>query len=133
MVEMIYYVIMFSFFLNFSFGCIEYSNINRAFSLMYRGLFETALATIDERGNPGAHFNEEKIEEYIPLYIGANMPKYVTSYTINYYYFDEETGLVCTSHFCKALKISIKAHINYFFDYEKAMNFYVKEGKGLEY
>ena len=129
MTEVIFYTIMFAFFLNFSFGCIEYSSVHRSFSLMYRGMFECALASIDEEGNPGAHFDEKKVEEYVPAYLEKNMPKEVTSYAVSYYYFDEESGLVCTNHFCSALKISLKCDINYFFKYEHAMNFYVTEGK----
>ena len=125
---MIFYVLMFSFFLNFAFGCMTYSSVNRTFNLMYRGLFECALASINEEGNPGAHFDEKKIEEFVPLYLEENMPKEVTSYTVSYYYFDEESGLICTNHFCNAFKISLKCDINYLFHYEHAMNFYVREG-----
>ena len=132
MTEMIFYVLMFSFFLNFSFGCMTYSSVHRTFNLMYRGLFECALASIDEDGTPGAHFDELKVEEYVPAYLRENMPKEVTYYTVSYYYFEEESGLVCTNHFCSALKISLKCEFNHFFKYEKAMNLFVSEGKAHE-
>ena len=54
MTETIFYVLMFSLFFNFSIGCISYSNINRTFLLINRGVYETALATIGEEGNPEA-------------------------------------------------------------------------------
>lgn len=119
---------MFSLFLSFSFGCMSFSSVHRTFSLMYRGLFETVTATIDESGEPSAYFNKNKVEEYVTEYLANNLTKYVTNYEVSYYFFYEDSGLVCTSGNCTALKISLKADINYIFHYEKAMNYYISEG-----
>ena len=128
MTEMIFYAIMFSMFISFSFGCITFSSVHRTFSLMYRGLFECATSTIGEDGEPTAYFNKEKVSEYVITYLDDNLPRYVTGYEVSYYYLYEDSGLVCTSNQCSAVKISLKTDISYIFHYEKAMTFYISEG-----
>ena len=128
MTELIFYCLMFAAFLNFSFGCMTYSSINRTFSLMYRGLFESGIMTIDPDGEPNPYFDEKSLEKNIKFYLEDNMPNYVTHYTVSFYYFDEESGLVCTNHRCDAIKISLYAEINYLFRFDKAVNYYISEG-----
>ena len=123
---------MFSLFLNFSFGCMTFSSVHRSFNLMYRGLFESVMSTIDEYGEPAAYFAKDKLEESVKEYLAENMPHFVKKYEVSYYYFYEDNGLVCTSDYCTAIKISLRADINMFFHYEKAMNYYVSEGNGHE-
>ncbi len=125
---MVFYCVMLAMFLNFSFGCMTYSSVHRTFSLMYRGLFESVSSTIDEDGEPSAYFNQDKVETKVKEYLDNNLPRYVKSYEVSYYYFYEENGLVCSSYNCTALKISLKANINSFIHYEKAMNYYISEG-----
>lgn len=99
---------------------------------MNRGVYETALATIGEEGNPEAYFDETKLKENVETYLSENMPFYIKTYTVAYYFFDYESDLVCTNHFCNAVKISIKCDINMLFHYEKGMDVIAKKGTYYE-
>ena len=132
MLNNIFYILIMSLFLSFSIGAMEYSSVNRTFLLMNRGVIESAINTIraDEDFKP--YFNEDKLENNIKNYLNDNLPRYVTGYTLSYYYFYNEDGLICTNHNCNAIKVSLKADLNYFFKYEKAISFFILEGKIYE-
>lgn len=130
MLNNIFYILLTSLFLSFSVGAMEYSSVNRTFLLLHRGVIESAINTIDESGEPNVYINETKLESGVRDYLDKNLPKYVTNYTLSYYYFYQSDGLICLSHHCDSIKISLKADINYFFHYEKAISFYIHEGKG---
>ena len=94
---------------------------------MHRGVFENALNTIGEDGEPDVYFNETKLEANVYEYLSNNLPKYVTDYKVSILFLDKESEMICTEY-CKAVKVSLKATINYFFSYEKGLMFYASEG-----
>ena len=127
MVSLIFYVLIFSLFLNFSAGAMAFSGVNRTFLSMYKGVLESSVSQVDLDGNlsPVPYFNKEKLEYYVTLYFDENLDRYVTHYTFSIYYFNEEDDTICTSKYCTAVKISLECTINYLFHYLKARNFYV--------
>ena len=128
--NLIYYALMFVLFLQFAFGAIDYSGVNRTFLNMYRGVVETTLITIDDSGEPTfPYIDEVTLKRNVDEYFKENLTRYVTHYTTGIYYFDLEDELMCTTHHCSGVKITLKADINYFFHYENAKSFYVKERK----
>lgn len=129
MLNNIFYILLMSLFLTFSIGAMEYSSVNRTFMLMHRGVIESAINTIGDENEFEPYFNEDKLENNIKTYLNDNLPNYVTHYTLSYYYFYKDDGLICVSHNCNAIKVSLKATINYFFHYEKAISFFILEGK----
>ena len=131
MLNSIYYVIIMILSLTFSVGCINYSGVHRTFQLVFKGLIESSIVIIgEEEGNyVEPYFNEEVLVNYLSSYFEENIKRYVSNYEASYYFFNQESGLICTNHQCSALKVSLKADFNYFFHYEKAKNYYIVEGK----
>ena len=131
MLNSIYYVVVMIISLMFSIGCINFSGVHRTFQLVFRGLIESSIVIIgDEEGNYiEPYFDEEILVRYLSDYFEENIKRYVSSYEASYYFFDKDSGLICTEHNCTALKVSLKADFNYFFHYEKAKNYYIVEGK----
>ena len=123
-----FYSLIFVLFLQFAFGAIDYSGVNRTFLNMYRGVIESALITVGEDGEPTyPYFDETMLKENVYSYLDENLSRYVTHYTTGIYYFDLDDELMCTSHHCSGVKITLKADINYFFHYENAKSYFVKE------
>ena len=126
MINSIFYIIIFSLFANFAFGSINYFGVNRTFMLMYKGVIESSLNMVDEYGLPTLpYFNREALKENVTFYLETNLPRYVTSYTVNFYFFNEEDKSYSTDKYVTAVKISLKAKINFLYNYEKAREFYV--------
>ena len=128
MENLVFFTILFSLFLNFSIGAISFSGVNRTFQIMYRGLVEASIAFVDENGEPiEAYFKKNVLEQYVTNYLEDNLTRYVTHYKAAIYYFDKENQVVCTSSYCRSVKISLDCEINYFFHYSKARNFYINQ------
>ena len=99
-------------------------------SLLAHQLFAIgmSIAYVDEKGEPiEAYFKKDVLEEYTTNYLKENLARYVTHYKASIYYFDKENQVVCTSSYCRSVKISLDCEINYFFHYTKARNFYINQ------
>lgn len=118
--------------LNFTMGAIDFSGVNRTFALMYKGVIEKSVATIDENGIECApYYVKSVLKQNVTDYFDTNLPKYVTHYQASIYYFSKNNGTICTSKYCSAVRITLKADINYLFKYEKARDFYIANSKTI--
>ena len=123
-----FYALIFTLFLQFAFGAIDYSGVNRTFLNIYRGVIEASLITVGDDGEPTyPYFDEIALKENLYTYLDENITRYVTHYTTGIYYFDLEDELMCTSHHCSGVKITLNADINYFFHYENAKSYVVNK------
>ncbi len=130
MLNVIFYALIASISLNFTSGCINYSGVHRTFQLVFKGVIESSITILGEEGEYiEPYFNEEKLVKNLGEYLKNNLSRYVTNYDTSYYFFDVDSGLVCTDHVCRGLKVSLKADFNIFFHYEKAKNYYIVKGK----
>ena len=126
MENIIFFSLIFSLFINFTWGAINFSGVNRTFLSMYKGVLESSVAYIDSRGNlVEPYFEKEILHDYVESYLEENLTRYVTHYEASIYYFNKEDETLCTSEYCTSVKISLECEINYFFHYAKARNFYV--------
>ena len=126
MTNCIFYLVMFAYFVNFAFGSINYFGVNRSFTLLYKGVIENACQSVDESGNPiKPYFDKDELIYRAEEYFASTLPRYVTSYDTNYYFFNLEDKSYCTGTYCRGVKISLRAKINIFYTYEKAREFYV--------
>ena len=126
MENLIFFSLIFSLFINFSFGAMNFSGVNRTFLSMYRGLLESSVAYVDKNGNlVEPYFDKVTLRNYVESYFEENLTRYVTHYEASIYYFNKEDDTLCTSDYCPSVKISLDCEINYFFHYSKARNFYI--------
>lgn len=129
MTNLIFFTVIASIMLNFSFGVMNYSGINRTFELAVKGPLEASCLTLDNSANEVMpYFYREFLEQNVELYFAENLPRYTRDYTTAYYYFnDADDHSYCTSKYCRGVKISLRAKINSFFEYKNAKEFYVKK------
>lgn len=126
MTNLIFFLLILSLFANFSLGSIRYFGLNRSFVLMYKGVLEASCLKVDENGEPCVpYFSKNLLENNVETYLNNNIKRYVDSYTVAFLYFNKDDSTICTSKYCRAVKISIRADINALFHYEKAKNYYV--------
>ena len=131
MTNCLFYVVFFTLFLNVSFGSLRYSQINRSFMSVYKGMLEASVSSVDIHGNPTIpYYDADKVVEYSNNYLSKNIARYSTDYSIDITYFNKETGLLCEQG-CRKVKINLKAKINYLYTYDKSQIFVVKSGDEL--
>lgn len=131
MTNCLFYSLFFALFLNVTFGSLRYSQINRSFMSVYKGMLEASVATVDIHGEPTIpYYDAKKVVEYSDSYLSKNIARYATDYKIDITFFNKETGLLCESG-CGKVKINLKAKINFFYNYDKSQIFVVKSGDEL--
>ena len=126
MVNCLFYSIFFTMFLNISLGSLRFSQINRSFLSMYKGMLEACIRTVDSSGEPiTPYFNKSKIESYVISYLDKSIGRYSSNYTLTTKYYDE-SFLVETSSYIRGISIKLDAKINMLYHYEKEQRFTVE-------
>lgn len=125
MTNCIFYTIIFVLFLNISFGSLRFSQVNRSFMSIYKGMLEASVITVDENGESTLpYYDEHAIDTYVNEYLKREISNYVTNYDVNISYINKDTNEVCLKA-CHALNITLDADINYFYKYHKTQTFIV--------
>lgn len=130
MTNCVFYSLIFVLFLNFTIGSVKYSEVNRVFMSIYKGVFEASTNTIDELGNPiKPYYNKELLNLNLENYFDKNLSKYIKNYEYKIYFFDENKEEICDSNYCRGVNITLKAPINMFYTYEQSQSFTINERK----
>ena len=128
MTNCVFYAMIFVLFLNFTIGSIKYSEVNRTFMSIYKGIFEASVRTVNEAGEPIVpYYDEEVLKAYIVDYFEKNLNKYVTDYQVSYYFIDQENNEICVSNKCRTVNVSLTAKINMFYTYDNSQSFSIYE------
>ncbi len=129
MTNIIFFALLASLMLNFSFGAMNYSGINRTFELAVKGPLEMSCLSLDMDANEVTpYFYKDFLEENMEFYFAENLPRYTNDYTTAYYYFnDGDDRSYCSSKYCRGVRVSLKAKINGLFEYKNAKDFYIKK------
>ena len=120
MTNIIFYTLLLSISTSFGLGAMKYSTINRTFMLLQRSVFEYAVITIDENNYP--YYDEQLIKEGIDNYFENNIKPIVNKYTTGIIFLNDDNSL-CVNGKCQRVQVSLKANINYLFNFEKSMTF----------
>lgn len=88
--------------------------------LLQRSVFEYAVITIDENNYP--YYDEQLIKEGIDNYFENNIKPIVHKYTTGIIFLNDDNSL-CVNGKCQRVQVSLKANINYLFNFEKSMTF----------
>ena len=132
MINCLYYSLFFALFLSVSFGSLRYSQINRCFMSIYKGMFEACLITIDSNGEPILpYFDKKEIDKYIYNYFNVNLSKFTKNYTVNLEYFNIDKTEYCTNY-CSYISINLNAKINEFFYFNKTKDIKVESRLNYE-
>lgn len=127
--NMAFYAMLLVIFMQFTFGAVRFSGVNRTFLSMYRGVFESSLITVGEDGEPiYPYFSESILKAHIDDYLKENVTHYVKNYLVDINFLDMESNGVCLEDHCSKVKVTLNADINLFFTYSKSLEFKVKKG-----
>ncbi len=131
MTNCIFYAIFFAMFLNTSLGSLRFSQINRTFLSIYKGMLEACVLTINDKGEPiKPYYNKEKVESYVVTYLKKNISRYATDYLLETKYYDENFTKETTS-FIRGISIKLKAKVNVMYNYEKEQRFFIQSRENL--
>lgn len=119
MTNCLFYSIIFTLFLTVSIGSLRFSQVNRCFMSIYKGMLEASVITVDDNGESTVpYYDKEVLSNYVTTYFENNIKNYVKEYQIDIDYLDDEEK-------SREVMISLRANINYLFKYEKSRTFTV--------
>jgi len=131
MTNCIFYTLFFTLFLNLSMGSLRYSQINRVFTSIYKGMLEASIVTIGTNGEPTIpYYNTLAVGNYISKYMNENVSRYSKNYTVKTKYTKKDTGGYCLNN-CDKLEITLNAEINIFYKYSKTQTFVISNESEL--
>lgn len=95
----------------------------------YKGMFEASVITVDEKGEPiYPYYSQPALRKYISEYLEPNIKRYTTNYTLSVtFYLDDGISQCGEEDYARCVKLSLSAHINYLFEYNKTQNFAIKD------
>lgn len=118
-------------FLTLSLGSLKFSQINRTFLSIYKGMLEACVLTVNDSGEPvKPYYNETKVNEYVISYLDKNINRYAKDYTLTTTYYDENFTKASTKY-SRGISINLKAKINFFTTYDKEQRFSVTSKEEL--
>lgn len=125
MTNCIFYSLFFVLFLNVSFGSLRFSQINRTFMNMYKGMLEASVITVDANGESCLpYYDIERVNSYLNNYLNKNIAKFTKGYTISTTLTNRNSTDLCYSN-CSSLNVRLTAKINQFYKYDKVQVFTV--------
>ena len=126
MTNCLFYSLFFVLFLNVSFGALRFSQINRSFMSIFKGMLEASVMTIDIHGEPVVpYYNKNRVVEYSNTYLSKDISRFTKDFTIDIVFYNKETDLLCDDY-CNKVKISLNAKINSFYSYDKSQTFVIR-------
>lgn len=131
MTNCLFYAMFFCLFLNLSFGTLRYSQINRVFLSIYKGMLEASVVTIDGDGEPVfPYYDRRLIKDYVEDYLEENVSKYTKDYDVKFYLWEKERDNLCHLQ-CSKIRIILTAKVNHFIDYKKEQVFVLRSSDEL--
>lgn len=114
--------------LSFNFFTVTYklNGINRTLLFTPTSLFEVNIPLINDSDEFDLYFDKENLERDLTYYYDTQLKRYTSEYEVIYYYTNIDDEAMCTSEFCKAIEITLKAEILFEFLYEKTMKFEIR-------
>lgn len=122
--------VIFVLFLQFSFGAMNFSTINRCFQNMYKGMFEACVITIGNDGNDlSPYFDKNLLKTYVIEYFDSSVKRYSPNYKASLFFLNSPDEVLCTNIDCNKVTINLDAPINSFFHFQKSRSFFIN-GRG---
>ena len=89
-------------------------------------IFEASIPLVKENENPTLYFDKKVLEASLDSYFSNQLKKYVSDYSLSYYYYNQEDYSICRDDQCTSIEINLKARIVLDFEYDKNANFYIR-------
>ena len=103
--------------------------VNRVLYNLPIALFETSILLDGEVDEPIIYFNRVRLSKKLTSYFDNHLKKYTDKYTVEYYFYNQESGWLCTTTNCDAVQITLKADLFYISEYKKTAYFYIRSNK----
>jgi len=90
-------------------------------------IFESSIPLVNESDEIILFYDKEVLNNKLTSYFDKSIYKYVESYTLDIYYYNQEDFSICKSDSCNAVEITLDADINLLTTYSKTARFYIQK------
>ncbi|MBQ6730566.1 MAG: hypothetical protein IJR08_01490 [Bacilli bacterium] len=114
-------------FLSFNFFMVSYqiNGVNRLITGAPLSLFETAIVLYDIEEN-GPYFDKEILEDNLTSFFDYHLPRYVSQYSLSFYYYNIENHSINMTDEPKAVEVTFQAELVLDKHYQKTMYYEIR-------
>ena len=105
------------------------NGVNRMLYNIPISIFESSIPLAQESEEIVIYYNKTELQNKLTYYFDTNIHKYVSRYTLDFYYYNQSDGSICKSDYCDAVGITLKAEILLTVNYQKTATFYIKDNR----
>lgn len=102
------------------------NGVNRALFNIPISIFETSIPLVTDDGVPEMYFDRNTLNSKLSSYFSASLKKYVNSYQVDYYYYNQYDDSICRGNMCDAIEITLNANVVLTVKYHKVARFYIQ-------
>ncbi len=115
--------------LSFQFFTVTFqlTGINRTLYNVPISIFESSIPLAQEIDVPIMYYSKEMLEDKLTSYFDKSLERYTTSYSVDFYYYNQEDESVCRSDYCDAVEITLNAKVMVAMTYQKSARFYIQK------
>ena len=114
------------------FSCFEasfhLSIVNRAVIYTPIQLFESSIEVINREDEDNLYFNKELLINNLESYYHDNIDEYLSSYTVEEYFYNQTDGSLCVNDKCNAVEVTVKGSYSFFFNYARTITYEIHQG-----
>ena len=115
-------------FLMFNFS-YNYNGVNKTILSIPLSIAESSIPLTMQDDELYLYYDQEKFKKTYEEYLEKEITKYVTSYEVNYYFYNTKDGGYCDVNNCQGVEVKIDAFIMYGFKYHRVMNYEITRSK----
>ena len=103
--------------------------MNRTLYYIPISIFESSIPLAQETEELIIYYDKPTLESKLTYYFDNNLSKYVSKYTLDFYYYNQSDESICKTDYCDAVEITLKADVLFTVTYEKSARFYIKSNR----
>ena len=105
------------------------NGVNRTLYYIPISIFESSIPLAQESESLIIYYDKNILENKLTYYFDNNLSKYVSRYTLDFYYYNQSNDSICKTDYCDAIEITLKADILLTVSYQKSARFYIQKNR----
>ena len=102
------------------------NGVNRTLFNIPISIFESSIPLINYGEEQKLYFDKELLENKLTYYFDTSLDRYVSNYSLEFYYYNQENESICKTDQCSAIEITLSTNIIFNYKYQKSASFYIR-------
>ena len=105
---------------------LKVNGLNRIVTHIPIQVFHKTIPLVSDEEEIDLYYDKYHLQDNVKHYLDTSIYKYVSSYDIDYYFYNTDSGGACDITDCKGVEITITAKVSSFYTYKKTMYYEIR-------